>query len=109
MDGGGVDGAALGPWAKRQLAPDEELMAREDDILAHMNSDHAENLRAYCRHAHAVETTQATMIGIDPDGFDVRCENAGEERVLRFDFAAPVTDARQAREALVALAQAART
>jgi hypothetical protein len=30
MDGVGVDGAAVGPWGARQLAPDEELMARED-------------------------------------------------------------------------------
>jgi putative heme iron utilization protein len=74
-----------------------------------MNSDHTENLRAYCRHVHAVETTQSAMIGIDPDGFDVRCVDAGAERVLRFDFAAPVTNSLQARQALVALAQAARS
>jgi putative heme iron utilization protein len=49
------------------------------------------------------------MIGIDPDGFDVRCVDAGAERVLRFDFAAPVTNSLQARQALVALAQAARS
>ena len=80
------------------------LSEQEDDILAHMNSDHAENLRAYCRHVHGVKTAQAIMIGIDPDGFDVRAD----ERILRFDFAQSVQDAQQARQALVALAQAAR-
>jgi len=80
------------------------LSEQEDDILAHMNSDHAENLRAYCRHVHGVETAQASMIAIDPDGFDVRAD----ERILRFDFAQSVQDAQQARQALVALAQAAR-
>ncbi len=91
------------------LLAETALSAQEDEILQHMNSDHAETLRAYCRHVHAVEPAQATMIGIDPDGFDVRCAVAGEERVLRFDFAAPVLDALQARQALVALAQAARS
>jgi putative heme iron utilization protein len=80
------------------------LSKQEDDILTHMNSDHAENLCVFCRHVHGVETTQAIMIGIDPDGFDVRAE----ESILRFDFAQPVQDAQQARQALVALAQAAR-
>jgi heme iron utilization protein len=90
------------------LFAETALTAQEDEILQHMNSDHAETLRVYCRHVHAVEPAQATMIGIDPDGFDVRCAVAGEERVLRFDFAAPVLDALQVRQALVALAQAAR-
>ncbi len=91
------------------LFAESALAKQENDILQHMNSDHAENLRAYCRHVHAVETTQVAMIGIDPDGFDVRCADAGAERVLRFDFAAPVTNSLQARQALVALAQAARS
>jgi len=90
---------------EQYLLPESALAGQEDDILDHMNSDHGENLRAYCRHVHGIETSQATMIGIDPDGFDVRSEAA----VLRFPFAEPVMDAQQARQALVALAQAART
>lgn len=86
------------------LLSESALSEQEADILAHMNSDHAENLCAYCRHVHGIETAQAKMIGIDPDGFDVRAE----ERILRFDFAQPIRDAQQARQALVALAQAAR-
>jgi hypothetical protein len=86
------------------LLAEAALAAQESDILDHMNADHADNLRAYCRHVHGVETAQATMIGIDPDGFDVR----GEAGDLRFDFDTPVFDAQQARQALVALAQTAR-
>jgi len=85
--------------------PEVQLMHQETDILTHMNHDHAENLRAYCRHVHAVDTAQAEMIGIDPDGFDVRAD----QQLLRFDFATPVNDAEQARHALVAMAQAARS
>ncbi len=90
------------------LFPDTALAAQENDILEHMNSDHAENLRAYCRHVHAVETAHAVMIGIDPDGFNVRCQDENTNCELRFDFPEPVADAQQARHALVALAQAAR-
>jgi putative heme iron utilization protein len=85
--------------------PESPLPHQEADILTHMNSDHADNLRAYCRHVHAVDPTHAEMIGIDPDGFDVRAD----QQLLRFDFAAPVLDAQQARHALVTMAQAART
>jgi putative heme iron utilization protein len=69
-----------------------------------MNTDHTENLRAYCRHVHGVEAGNAEMIGIDPDGFDVRADSTP----LRFEFDSPIADAQAARQALVALARAAR-
>ncbi len=90
------------------LLPDSPLAAQENGILEHMNSDHGENLRAYCRHVHGIEATQASMIGIDPDGFDLRCGEQADARLLRFDFATPIADAQQARQALVTLAEAAR-
>ncbi|MDO9225563.1 MAG: DUF2470 domain-containing protein [Pseudomonadota bacterium] len=86
------------------LSPNSPLAEQESDIVAHMNADHGDNLIAYCRHVHGVNTASATMLGIDPDGFDLRAD-AGE---LRFEFATPVNDAQEAREALVALARAAR-
>lgn len=85
------------------LLAEGPLAGQEADILAHMNADHGHNLVAYCRHVHGVETDAAEMIGIDPDGFDVRTGG----RVLRFDFPSPVADAQQARVALVELAKAA--
>ena len=86
------------------LCPDGPLAEQESDIVAHMNADHGANLVAYCRHVHGVETAAATMLGIDPDGFDLRTDS-GE---LRFEFDTPIRDAQKARQALVALAQAAR-
>ncbi len=86
------------------LLPDSPLASQEADILAHMNADHGDNLRAYCRHVHGVKTASAEMIGIDPDGFDLRAD----DRILRFAFPTLVNDATAARQALVALAQAAR-
>ena len=46
----------------------------------------------------------AIMVGIDCDGFDVRTDN----ELLRFDFEQPVTDASEARQALVTMAHEAR-
>lgn len=86
------------------LLPAGPLATQEPGILAHMNADHQDSLLAYCRHVHGVEVDQAEMIGIDPDGFDIRA--AG--RMLRFDFPAPVTDAGDARAALVELARQCR-
>lgn len=80
------------------------LAELEEGILAHMNADHASTLCDYCRHLHQVETEQASMIGIDPDGFDVRVA----DRILRFSFETPVIDAQSARTALVELAQQCR-
>jgi heme iron utilization protein len=86
------------------LATDSPLASQEEAVLAHMNADHAQNLRDYCRHVHKVEADSAEMIGIDCDGFDVRAD----DRVLRFDFPTPIADAQDARRELVALAQRAR-
>ena len=74
------------------------------DVLRHMNQDHADALLAYCQHVHAVTPGSVQMIGIDCDGFDVHADG----RILRFEFAAPVLHADDARKALVALAQQAR-
>jgi len=86
------------------LAVPGALAEAESSILAHMNAAHADTLRAYCRHVHGAQVAAAEMSGIDPDGFDVRAD----ERVLRFDFAQPVTDAQMARAALVEMAQQCR-
>ena len=86
------------------LADAGTLPEAEGGILAHMNKDHADTLRDYCRHYHGIETDAVEMIGIDPDGFDVRAA----ARILRFEFAAPVLDATAARAALVEMAQPCR-
>ena len=84
--------------------PANTLGAIEDDIIAHMNADHALALRDYCRHAGRQEPASISMVGIDCDGFDVRAD----ADLLRFDFAQPVVDALTARAALAALAVQAR-
>lgn len=87
--------------AESFIAPENKLAEQEEGILAHMNQDHAQNLRDYCHHAHGKKVKNAEMVGIDCDGFDVRAD--GE--LLRLDFDTPVLDAMQAREALVKMAK----
>jgi putative heme iron utilization protein len=70
-----------------------------------MNTDHAHALQDFCKHRFHIQPERVEMIGIDCDGFDVRAD----DRILRFEFDAPVTDAGAARAALVEMAQQART
>jgi heme iron utilization protein len=91
-----IDAAAFHPPASR-------LAEAEEEIVAHMNADHAPALVDYCRHAHGMTPREVAMVGIDCDGFDVRADG----RLLRIAFGEPVTNAGKAREALVALARRA--
>jgi putative heme iron utilization protein len=89
--------------AKDYVAAPYPLIEQESDVLAHMNADHSDSLRLYCKQVHQLEALDVEMLGIDCDGFDVRAD----ARVLRFDFAQNVLDAQQARQALVALSRRA--
>lgn len=90
--------------AEAYVPPANRLAGEEQDVLAHMNADHAHNLRDYCRYFHGRTTAEARMAGIDCDGFDIRTET----EILRFDFDQPVADAAAAREALAGMARQAR-
>jgi len=71
-----------------------------------MNQDHAENLKAYCQHFHDMTPTTVNMIGIDSLGFDIRIDNAQQ---LRFNFAKAISNAQEARIALVEMAKQCRS
>lgn len=93
------------------VAPEAVLLAnpfageREADIVAHMNEDHAVALAHYCRQAGFDPSGQVpVMTGIDAEGIHLRLG----ARLLRIPFPSPVATPGQAREALVALAQAGR-
>jgi hypothetical protein len=86
------------------LPPANRLAEQEAAILAHMNADHADSLRAYCRHFHGVHAERVEMVGLDTDGCDLRADG----RLLRFTFDVPVTDVETARAALVGMSRAAR-
>jgi putative heme iron utilization protein len=90
--------------AANYLAPHLAIADVENDVVEHMNSEHAHNLRDYCRHTHGRTPQTAAMIGIDCDGFDVRAD----DEVLRFDFGKQIKDGGEARTELAKLARASR-
>lgn len=81
--------------------PAYPLIDQEDDVIAHMNTDHRDTIRRYCLYFKQIEALDVEMLGIDCDGFDVRAD----AEVLRFDFPEEVLDAQQAREALVKMSK----
>ncbi|PKO25931.1 MAG: pyridoxamine 5'-phosphate oxidase [Betaproteobacteria bacterium HGW-Betaproteobacteria-8] len=95
---GWMDGSAF-------RSPRTPLIAQEADIIEHMNTDHQENLKNYCRHFHGICPDNARMVGIDTDGFDLRAD----QQILRFNFEQPIHDAVDARAALVEMAKVSRT
>ena len=79
----------------------------EDKVIDHMNEDHHKDLILYCMHYKKMSITSddiVRMVGIDSLGFDVFVN----DRKTRFDFEQPVTNALEAREALVALSKGAK-
>ena len=84
------------------------LAAAEDDIVAHMNQDHADavaliaNRIAEC--PEAGDEAPWILTGVDPEGCDLRRGSS----VSRVDFDKTVTDAETARVELVRLTKRAR-
>ena len=85
--------------------PSNPLFIEEAGILEHMNADHVINLKTYCQYFHHTKTDLVEMIGIDSLGFDVRID---EDVILRFNFDAPISNAQEARAALINMAKACR-
>lgn len=81
-----------------------ELIAAEPDILAHMNSDHADAVQLYATQLAGQQTGDWRMVGIDPGGFDL----LHRTNTARVEFREPVHTPKEARMALVALANEAR-
>ncbi len=104
-----VGGFARAVWLKgADVAADGDaaaaLAACEQRILEHMNRDHAEAIALYANVLLGRRGTAWKMIGVDPDGVDLRLRG----RFARLDFGAPVHDAESCRAELVRLAQEAR-
>jgi len=83
---------------------DPALAAAESGAVAHMNGDHVDALSAYCR-AAGVDEPQPSLVGIDPEGFDIHTHGGR----LRIDFESPVLDPAALRAAFVALSQSLRS
>lgn len=80
--------------------------AGETSMVEHMNGDHVDAMRDYCRlyNVHCEDRDTPKLAGIDAEGFELRVG----KRLLRIDFDAPAETAKDVRMAMVALAQRAR-
>jgi putative heme iron utilization protein len=82
----------------------DEIAAAEEDILAHMNADHAETLSLYAQRLLKLRVKRVELVAVDPEGFDLRSGRT----MHRLDFPSPAKTLDQIRAAFVALAQQAR-
>lgn len=73
----------------------------EGGIIDHMNRDHHEALKHYCKVLKGIDVVSVTMTGIDSDGFDM----LADKRKVRIDFEAPIHTVEAARAILVKLAR----
>lgn len=89
-----------------EFAPPAHGLAEvEADIVAHMNADHPDALRACCRKSLGREVRETRMLGVDCDGFDARADGVH----LRLDFTEMAPDAESVRRALVQMTREARS
>jgi putative heme iron utilization protein len=82
----------------------DPLLPHKAAILEHMNADHGEALKLYCRHFRGLSGEGARMTSVDSFGFEVQ----QADEFLRFDFAQPLSTPDEVRQALVAMVKIAR-
>jgi putative heme iron utilization protein len=99
---GWVDAAAY-----RSASPDP-LADSAPGILAHMNADHRDALKLYCRVFAGVEVEEATMTAVDRLGFRVRAQSGDRLQGLRINFPREVRTPEAARVVLVEMVRQAR-
>jgi putative heme iron utilization protein len=80
------------------------LAAAEPEIVAHMNTDHADALQLYARRLLGRPGEGWQMTGIDPEGADLRRQS----ETARLDFLEPALTPAAARRVLVSLTEQAR-
>ena len=99
---GWVDAAEYG-----RAAPDP-LADSAPGILTHMNADHHDALKLYCRVFAGVEADEATMTAVDHLGFRVRARTGERLQGLRINFPREVRSPEAARVVLVEMVRQAR-
>jgi hypothetical protein len=77
-------------------------------IIQHMNADHADALRLFCRAYAKLEVEEALMTSVDRLGFRLRVRTGERVQGIRLAFTSEVHNTQEARTALVAMAREAR-
>jgi putative heme iron utilization protein len=96
--------------AEWQAAEPDPLGPSAPGIVAHMNADHADAMVLYCKaFSKATEITSASMTGIDRYGFEISAKTREGPRPVRLAFTAPIRTPEDARAALIAMLNDARS
>ena len=104
MEGSELSGADLSAETNREKT--SLLASQETGIVEHMNADHGHSMISYCQHFYHITPTNAEMLGIDSDGFDIKATMCDDStKILRFNVEQAITDAQSARAALVAMSK----
>ena len=96
-----IGGFGVARWisATEILPPPNSLAQQEEDLLASLNLNQAGDLQFFCRTYYGTSASDATLVGIDCDGFDI----VGDGQLLRFDFPETVINAEQAEAMLLGM------
>lgn len=106
-----VGGFGVMGWVSRpdyESADPDPLMDAAAGILAHMNADHADALRAIARHFAGLEAEEATMVACDRLGVTIRARTAEGMKGARIAFPEEVRSREDARRVLVAMTREAK-
>ena len=96
--------------AEWQTAAPDPLGPSAAGIIAHMNADHADAMVLYSKaFSKAIEITAASMTAIDRYGFELSARTRGGPRPVRLAFPTPVSTPEEARAALIAMLEDARS
>ena len=92
-----------------KLAEPDPMAPFAQDIIDHMNDDHADIMVLYCtKMSKAVDTIEATMVGVDRYGFEMSAMTGEGLRPIRLPFSKPVCTSGEVRAEMVALAKRVR-
>ena len=95
--------------SKWKTAEPDPMSDYSDDIITHMNEDHADALLLYCKTmSKATDASDAVMTHIDRYGFEMMATVDSEQKPIRLAFESDVTDSDEARIELVRMVKKAR-
>jgi len=95
--------------SKWSSAEPDPLFDNSNDIVTHMNEDHADALLLYCKTmSKATDASDAIMTHIDRYGFEMMATVDSEKKPIRLAFESDVTDSDEARIELVRMVKKAR-
>jgi putative heme iron utilization protein len=106
-----VGGFAAMDWVTAEAystARPDPLADAAENIVEHMNRDHADALVEYARHFGGEPADEATMVAVDRLGFKLRVRSGARLSSVRIAFPREVTTAAQSRETLIAMLREAR-